>query len=89
MWLAYARGNRDLKTGESGEQIGNSVLYSGPVLSTDEPERTSKARKLSKNFGQIWGNEYHTYTLLWRPGNIYLKLKFTHFYLLIYFFRWY
>ncbi|GLV44858.1 Gram-negative bacteria binding protein 3 [Carabus blaptoides fortunei] len=67
MWLAYARGNLDLVTANN-EQIGNSVLYGGPVLGIKEPVRTQAAIKVVGQ--QPWGAGYHTYTLTWTPDQI-------------------
>ncbi|GLV46385.1 Gram-negative bacteria binding protein 1 [Carabus blaptoides fortunei] len=67
MWVAYARGNLDL-VNENNEQIGNSVLYGGPVLGIKEPVRTQAAIKVVGQ--QPWGAEYHTYTLTWTPDQM-------------------
>lgn len=62
MWVAYARGNLDLVT-VNNDQIGNSVLYGGPVLGINEPVRTQAAVKVEGQ--EPWGAGYHTYTLTW------------------------
>lgn len=67
MWLAYARGNQDLKTADRGMQIGNTVLYCGPVLDVDDPQRTYKVKEF-KSSASPWGRTFHTYALDWRPG---------------------
>lgn len=65
MWVAYARGNQDLVTA-SNSQIGNTVLYGGPVLGKTEPVRSQAAIKVTGQ--QPWGEGYHTYALTWSPG---------------------
>ncbi|GLV35938.1 Gram-negative bacteria binding protein 3 [Carabus blaptoides fortunei] len=67
LWVAYARGNLDLVT-ETNEQIGNSVLYGGPVLGIKEPVRTQAAIRVVGQ--QPWGATYHTYTLTWTPDRM-------------------
>lgn len=67
MWVAYARGNQDLVTA-SNSQIGNTVLYGGPVLGKTEPVRSQAAIKVTGQ--QPWGEGYHTYALTWSPDSM-------------------
>lgn len=64
--IAYARGNKEL-TANDGTDIGGKLLFAGPVLSTEEPNRSSKLS--SKRGQQLFSNTFHVYRLLWTPGN--------------------
>ncbi|KAJ0178106.1 hypothetical protein K1T71_005929 [Dendrolimus kikuchii] len=55
-----------------GNAAYSNKLYGGAVLSDQEPFRT---RYLKERVGsQSWTNDYHTYTLIWRPDGIELQV---------------
>lgn len=75
MWVAFARGNADLKAGETGQQIGNKVLYGGPVLAASEPERSNFVTESPAYKTFLWADAFHFFTLTWSPGKTYIYYK--------------
>lgn len=61
MYVAYARGNKNLKSG--GDDIGQKNFYCGPTFT---PEKTKFMKKLPNT--KNWGEATHTYTLEFRSG---------------------
>lgn len=67
--IAYARGNRALQT-EKGENIDSKVLSAGFVLESNGPLR--KFGIHSKSSETAWCDDFHLYSLIWKPGKDYL-----------------
>lgn len=68
MLIAHARGNTELKTVED-RQINSQVLSGGLMLAQLDPLKSVGLRqKISRDAS--WNEDFHTYTLIWRPGNV-------------------
>ncbi|KAJ8911425.1 hypothetical protein NQ315_005958 [Exocentrus adspersus] len=67
--IAYTRGNKQL-TGNAGDDLGNSLLFGGPVSNHKEPARSSKLSSYLHN--APLSQSSHTYKLRWTPGDIQL-----------------
>ncbi|KAJ3661452.1 hypothetical protein Zmor_005847 [Zophobas morio] len=67
LWIAYARGN-DKLLANNDEDIGGSLLFSGPVLHHQEPERSQylKTKRADKPFT----SEIHRYIVTWEKDRI-------------------
>lgn len=63
--LVYARGNKEL-AGSDGVDVGGSLLFGGPMLSTREPQRSSKLSTLRNQ--SPFSQDFHIYRLRWTPG---------------------
>lgn len=74
IWLAYSRGNVDLQTADTNAQIGNTVLYSGAVLSDTEPERTHSIVTVNSDSESFWSDDFHVFTLIWSPDGISVEI---------------
>ncbi|KAG5869472.1 hypothetical protein JTB14_024768 [Gonioctena quinquepunctata] len=66
--IAYARGNKVL-TGNDGIDLGGSLLFGGPILSTREPGRSEKLSSTKSTSG-TFGESFHTYRLRWTQDSI-------------------
>lgn len=62
IFIAYARGNADLKKG--ADDLGNKQLFSG--VSVDPNLRTKHMIKLQQV--KNWSNNFHTYQIEWTSG---------------------
>ncbi|XP_045462189.1 uncharacterized protein LOC123672218 [Harmonia axyridis] len=69
IWIAYARGNQHLY-GNGGEDIGGTLLFGGPMLTFNEPDRS---KHLSSSRGRRpFSESFHKYSVLWEPDQILL-----------------
>ncbi|CAH0730011.1 unnamed protein product, partial [Brenthis ino] len=66
--IAGARGNTRLQIGNNN--IGNKLLYGGPILDF-ECRKNLLSNKLSDT---NWGDDYHLYTARWEPERITLSV---------------
>lgn len=72
IWVAYARGNDHL-TGNDGSDIGSKLLFGGPTLRPDEPNRSKQLRSyLTKS--RPFTTDLHTYKCQWEKGKITLHV---------------
>lgn len=62
--MAMCRGNEQLKLGD--EDLSNSHLESGIMMGTDNDVRS---RSVQSTLPSNWNDYFHTYTLIWTPGN--------------------
>lgn len=60
--IAYTRGNLHL-TGNAGDDLGNRLLFGGPVKEHLEPQRSSKLS--SYKHGAPLSETSHVYKLVW------------------------
>lgn len=65
IFIAYARGNDQLLS-NSQEDVGGSLLFGGPVLQPDEPNRSRYLRSIREK--QPYTREQHTYSIIWKKG---------------------
>lgn len=61
----------------SGGPVKTNRLWGGVLLSDKEPGRTVRQCMHLKNDGHEWTDDFHEFSLLWRPGRIdqYKKIK--------------
>lgn len=62
--MAMCRGNQQLKCGS--EELGSSYLESGIMMGTENDVRS---RSVQSTLPENWHDYFHTYTLIWTPGN--------------------
>lgn len=75
MRIGFARGNKVLQTAQG--EIINSKILSGGLLLSDQGTLRKFGTKSKSSEGPAWSNEFHLYTLTWKPGIIALcAIKF-------------
>nr|UFP78247.1 beta-1,3-glucan recognition protein [Melanotus cribricollis] len=67
VWVAYSRGNQHLR-GNSGEDIGATILFAGPVLTPSEPGRSKEL--ISQRSPNPYNADFHVFSLIWAPGKM-------------------
>ncbi|XP_018563504.1 beta-1,3-glucan-binding protein 1 [Anoplophora glabripennis] len=65
--IAYTRGNKHL-TGDAGDDLGNSLLFGGPVRQHNEPARSINLKSYAHN--APLSESSHTYRLRWTSNLI-------------------
>lgn len=63
MYVTYSRGNRNLVKRGTNENIGQNVVWAGPAIS-----KINKTNLMYKSYERPWSDDFHTFSIEWRPG---------------------
>lgn len=67
MRIAFARGNKVLKSQETDYDFGSSELSGALLFKHDDPVRNITAKVYKNVNKESWANAFHKYELEWTP----------------------